>query len=588
MTVRRTTAIVLAIAIVAFGAVSQTMGTGSQLLVGGLLVCVAIVFAGLLWRSSTTSTGGARASSSECRAATAGALLTLLLVAYAVSFESLGTAWRVVAAAALGLFGFAVARAFWDRGAAVGTVLAAGVVAYGLLFDTIGGTPRVWVGALLGLVVVATSRRVWRSWAVALSVALAYAVIVYRLFFESIDDVGWRTLVAAALLFTIILIALRWWLYWQWPRTRWAAGVVTLLSLGLVVFTLVRGVDLLGARQPPREQAEAPAVGFVPPHVARPGHGFALGMGVTVKKCDGPVHVKLVVAGTAEYWHDHPTGGPFKLGIPGTDLTNIQSGVGGLSVNNPIDASFEPRKWKTETVQNMTVLSGRLPWLSEVVVEFDAMAFDEDRNWLEKQGQGTCYVRLPALAGNFTAFAAEQADGKAYEEGAFPEESQRDGECVPQISERMHHQHRLEALYCPEAEIVHGSAAVRVTSRGKTGSAGEVLADASLPEPDTAVEGDPVWSCRSDPRGEDERRSRLELAEARSGWPLSTDRLEREIARNCSGFVAISEPDADERRDVTLILIGIGVAIGLGAFIELLMNWVEAEFPFKERRSDQG
>jgi hypothetical protein len=592
---RKTIVAVLAIAVVAYGSVFRTMGTVAHGIVGGLLALAAVVYVVLLWLSRRVGEGDERPSSRAVWAAAAGASLTILLVLYAPVYEDLTTAWRIALGAALAAFGLGVAWALWPSWkAAVSSGLALAVVAYGVVFDSVDEDAQVAMGIALAVILVLVSLLVWRKAAVVFSALLAYGLVAYRLFFESIDDVGWRTLVGAALIFAVILIALKWWLYWQFPRARWAAGVITTISLGLVVFTLVGGVDLLGTRQPPRVQAEAPAVGFVSPKPATPGRGFAIGMGITVKRCDEPVHVKLVAAGTAEYWEDHPVGGDFKLGIPGRrgkDLTELRYGSEYLSVVNPMDSNpfeREGRDWKATNVQNMTVISGRLPAYEEVAAEFDATSFDEERKWLEERGQGTCYLRLPALAGNFTAFAAEQADGRAYPEKKLPQELvlKRQGECVPQLSERMHHGHRLEALYCPEAEIVHGSVAVRAAAEGE--SAGEVLADESLPEPDTVVEGDPVWSCRSDPRGRDKKRSTAELFEVRGGLPYSRDRLEREIAPNCSGFVAFSEADADERRDVTLILIGIGVALGLGAFIELVMRWIEAEFPLKHRPGPTG
>jgi hypothetical protein len=586
---RKTIIAVLAIAVVAYGAVLRTMGPLANLVVGGLLAAASITYTVVLWRSQRAG-GSDQPLPGEVRASAAGALLPIFLLAYALAYEDLATEWRIVSGAAVAAFAVAVAWALWPTWkVAISSALAVAVVAYGLLFDGIGHDAQVAVAIALALVLVLVSSLVWRTPAVVFSALLAYGIVAYRLFFESIDDVSWRTLAGAALVFAVVLIALKWWLYWQLPSARWAAAVITSISLGLVAFTLLRGVDLLGTSQPPRERAEAPAVGFVPPQPPRPGRGFAVGVGVTVRSCDEPVHVKLVGAGTAEYWEDHPEGGPFKMGIPGRagiDLTGLRYGSGYLGVINPMDVhprEHAGRGWKVRNVQNMTVISGRLPAYEEVVAEFDATSFDEARSWLEERGQGTCYVRLPALAGNFTAFAAEQANGRAYPEKDLPPDLVRErvGECVPQISERKYRGHRLEALYCPEAEIVHGSAAVRAAA--EAGSAGEILADESLPEPDTVVEGDPVWSCRSDPRGLDEKRVRAELFEVRAGLPYSTDRLEREIARNCSGFVAFSEPDADERRDVTLILIGIGVAIGLGAFIELVMRWVEAEFPLEHR-----
>jgi hypothetical protein len=376
--------------------------------------------------------------------------------------------------------------------------------------------------------------------------------------------------------------------------------VIAFASVALIVFTLIRGVDLLGATEPPRDQAEAPAVGFLAPKAPKPGRGFALGMAIEVTTCDQPVHVTLVAAGTAEYWRDHHFGGPFKLGIPGRHVANLRVGLAENtnSVINPIDnerPKDRPPGWDVSRVQNMTVVSGHVPVERDVLVSFDATNFDRERHWLEERGQGTCYLRLPALSGNFTAFATEQARGAAFPapDEAVPPALEgrwfaRYGKCIPQISERVYAGHKLAALYCPRFEIVHGSVAVRAVPEHEGGRAGTVLSNESLPEPDTVVEGDPVWSCRSDPRGDDPVTARLELQQAGLGSPMSADRLDRELAPNCSGFVAVTESNAGERRDVTLILIGIGIALGLGALVELMMRWIEVEFPLRHREPPDG
>lgn len=582
MQARKTIATVLGICAIVFGAVFRTFGTTSILIIGGALTFALAVFAGLLWGARAADAAGDRPRTSECLAATAGVILVATEVAYAATFHEASTGWRIALGSVLALFALVVARALWgpSRGA-VGAALGVSICVYGALFDSLA-TAEAIVAGVLGLAIVLVARRFFRTGA-AVGLLLAYAVVLYRLSFHSIGDVGGRTVVGAVLVVAFLLTALRWWLRWQPAQTRWVSAAITVLSLAIVVFTLLRGVELLGTRQAPREQAEAPAVGFVPPWPARVGRGFAVGMGVRVERCDRPVHVYLVAAGTWEYWKDHKTNarGQFKLGIPGTDLAKLRVSVGQhLSVQNSMDAEvkkdsgIEPTTrphFTRETVHNMTVVSAEMGAWDEVVVNYYATAFDETHKWLEPRGQGTCFVRLPALAGNFTAFAAEEAAGAAHlhvqPDAVFPGP---DG-CGQQTSERKYGEFWITAFYCKDEEIVHGHVAIRATSSNDE-SVGQILTTESMPQPDTAVEGDPVWSCRSDPRRGQP-----------PGYPFSIAGLDRAIARNCSGFVVVADPDAEKRRDVTLILVGIGVALGLGAFVELLMRWMDAEFPLTPR-----
>jgi hypothetical protein len=583
----------LGCALTAYAAVFETAEPATRLIVGGMLVGGCLFWAGLMWRTRFVRSEEA-IDAGDCRAATAGAVFAMALVLFAWRFEDLDFALQLASGVILAAGALAVAHLVWrSRRAVAGAALAVTVATYGVLFESIDGPAEAIVPIALAGVVVAAAALIWRDHGRVATAALVYALILYRLFFDQFNELGWKTLAAVTLFYAFVVVGLRWWMYWQVQRFRWAAGVITLLSMLLVVFTVLRGVDLLNTTEPPRERGEPPAVGFVPPTDVRPGRGFAVGMAIQVAACDEPVTVTIVVAGTAEYWSDHKEGGDFKLGIPGTDLHIRRSGLGYLDVDDPADAIPRPEEdWTpTHTVNgNMTVIEGHLPPLGrpfrgrDVVVTFDATRFDDRRSWLEERGQGSCFVRLPALTGDFTALATEQADGRARPADSFPKSwvKERAQECVPETSEREVDGQPLEALYCPEAEIVHGNVSVRMKKH--EGSTGEILTDESLPDPDTVVEGDPVWSCRSDPRGEDRADAAFELHEARQGFPYSTQRLDRQIAPNCSGFVAVAEADADERRDLTLILIGIGVALGLGMFVEILMRWLLAEFPPRPRK----
>lgn len=410
--------------------------------------------------------------------------------------------------------------------------------------------------------------------ALFLIAAAAYVALFYRM------GIGLRVLTGAAVTWAFLMCAGYFWPAPTRPpvQTRVGSGVIVTIAIILVAGTILKGLDLLELKQFPR--GEAPAVGFAPPEraPAKPGRGFALGMGIEVRSCDKPVKVTLVAAGTAEYWLDnlenfrtHRRVGSFHLGIPGTDLGNLRYGMGAFTngVTNPIDETLRPaRGWKHTTTHDMTVISGDIPYRRDVVATFDAETFDAKQNWLEERGQGSCYLRLPALSGNFTAFATEEAAGRA-SESADRLFAPR-GAAIQQ-SERNH----LWAVYRPREEIVHGNDTVVATSRGT------VLVNDSVPQADAVVEGDQTWTCVSNPRGRKPIKGleNLELHEARNAFPFSESRLEKEVASNCSGFAVVADRNASERRDVTFLLMGIGIALGLGLFIELLMLWMRGAGP---------
>jgi hypothetical protein len=418
---------------------------------------------------------------------------------------------------------------------------------------------------------------------------LVIAVLGYAAAFLSIS-VGARIILGALLTIAVVLFAAllsrRTALQRQPRRTRRAFAIFAAISIVLIAATLLKGLDLLKLESAPR--GEPQTIGVVPPVPPRRGDGFAVGLGVEVERCDQPVHVKLVVAGTAEYWQDNasriPRDGSFKVGVPASGLQEGPTYGTGTNISDviePIDA--EPHtagiaNGEETTVQDMTVISGSIRnWsrkLSPVVVKFDA-------DWLTDRGQGSCYLALPALTGILTAFGTEQAAGRAKHSARTLANSLPHGSISAKRPTIESDRNGLFAVLRPRAEIVHGNATVIVKSGGA------VLVDKSIPPPNTIERGDPTWSC-GQPVGKSEyiHEARLGstpdilLSDAGTGGSYSKHRLTRELGSNCSGFVAVEEEDAGERRDVTLLLVGILIALGLGLFIELAMAWVRAEFPF--------
>jgi hypothetical protein len=433
------------------------------------------------------------------------------------------------------------------------------------------------------------------------NVCLAFALLGYALAFLSMS-VGARVILGALLALTIVAFAALLGrgeaLQRQPRRTRGAFVVLSALAIILVAATLLKGLDLLKLESPPR--GESQTIGVVPPVPPRPGDGFALGLGVTVEGCDQPVQVTLVATGTAEYWQDNaaaiPRDASFKLGIPTSGLRGpVTFGTGSniSDVTEPIAATPHPKgiaNPEQAPVEDMTVISGSIPdWarkLSPVVAKFDA-------DWLTERGQGTCYLALPALTGNLTAFGSQEAAGHAKNSGQALANSLPRGGSSAQLPTFESDRNGLFTVLRPRDEIVHGNATVVVASGGN------VLVDKSVPPPNTVERGDPTWSCgrpvgTSEAIGEAPGGSVPDILLGRGRGAIgsfSKSRLTRELGSNCGGYVAVEQGDAGERRDVTLLMVGIGIALGLGLFIELLMAWVRAEFPFTrhaERNVEHG
>jgi hypothetical protein len=329
-----------------------------------------------------------------------------------------------------------------------------------------------------------------------------------------------------------------------------ASFAVAIASVIVIGTTLLVGLNWLDVRESPRQEADG--VGVLAPDKAHPkaGRGFAVGLGVEVAECDEPVAVTVVVAGTGEYWKDAASelarGGAFRLGIPSGELEEVRYGVGTTltATSNPIDEQRVGKVIDRASVEtpddDLTIVSGYVPrWgkrKEPLVVRFNA------DDWLQQRGKWSCYLTVPALSGSATALAAERVAGRAtftpsFKRGLFV--SNEEG---------------LYARYKVAEEITLGT--VNVTAEG------EVLDEESSPEPTATVQGDPAWTCSSNEAPADHK------------GPFSSALLERAVTTDCSGTVAVAEDDADGRRDVTLLMMGILIAIGLGLLVELVMHWL--------------
>jgi hypothetical protein len=348
--------------------------------------------------------------------------------------------------------------------------------------------------------------------------------------------------------------------------------VLVVFSVILIASSLIGGLRVLRVEGIP--SGDPPEIGFLPPASAQPGRGVAVGMSVSVRDCNESAHVRLVASGTAEYWIDNASrlgrDPEFKLSVPESSPKNIEIGTTYFAndVVNPAKADSDAEGVSAKRIEangRHTVITGRVPnWgkrLGSVVVSFDA-------DWLLDRGLGTCYVRLPTMSGSSTAFAAELAAGRA-------RESVEDLPPVPpQTPVVTDIGSGLVAIYRVEEEIVHGNASVLAQEGG------DVLSDESLPPPDTHVNGNPTWVCRSRPStsgvvGETPPKSVPDFlfGKGKASGVASAAEIERELGSTCDGFAVVAEQDADEQRDLVILLIGIGISLGLGVLIDLFMDW---------------
>jgi hypothetical protein len=352
-------------------------------------------------------------------------------------------------------------------------------------------------------------------------------------------------------------------------------------ALALIVGPLVVGVSVLSQDSPQR--VEPASLGFVPPESARRGRGFTLGLAVRFDTCDKPLDVTAVATGTAEYWIDNAEKlrGParFMLALPNVSgEVEVRTGTSASDVADPDTTrlrSGDPRLVGPDSFRvdpprrqgDLTIVAGTIRnWpatLAPLVADFDA-------DWIEKRGIGTCFIHLPAIAGDYSILSAQRALGRARPVNRLivnPNDLTVDSRAL-----------KLAARYDPALEVAYGSAIVRVDN-------GSIDSDESLPAPTQSVNGNPTWTCAG------RARSTMTLTDAPSEGNLATDdyvllgsdplgsagalstaALRLGPAGDCSAVVAASEASAQWKRDLVLLLIGALVSLGVTIIVEFALG----------------
>lgn len=364
----------------------------------------------------------------------------------------------------------------------------------------------------------------------------------------------------------------------------WRVG----LALALVVGPLAIGVPLLSEKNPTR--AEPVSVGFVPPVPAKPGRGFTIGLAATIRDCDEPLDVTVVAAGTAEYWLDNADRlrgkASFQLALPNVlDQPKLRPGTTATDVVDP--ATTELRKddppllpggdFRVESVRidseeqgdELTIVRGTISDWAATLVPIIA---DFQADWTEDRGLGSCFVQLPAIAGDYSILSAQRARGEARD----VEELVVDFDDLTVDSRNL----GIGAPYDASLELAYGTATVRTPH-------GTIDLNDSLPQPTISVNGNPTWTCMGQARaakvlgedaGEKPAGNYVLLGPSLRGTAgaLSTPALVAGPAGDCSAVVAVVGSSTRWMRDLLLLLIGAFVSLGVTILVELAFGFRSA------------
>jgi hypothetical protein len=342
--------------------------------------------------------------------------------------------------------------------------------------------------------------------------------------------------------------------------------------VALMLASLGVGVFLLAEQQ--RQVPEQRGIGVLTSVHPNPGRGLALSVGVRFRSCGEPVEVTLVATGTAEFWIDNARalrrGGTVQLAVPDLGLRRIRVGLGTdgkVAAIAPLTQSPEPGPLVTglpvRRLRSVSVIGAHVArWglhLRPFVVRFEA-------DWLQRRSHlGSCYLRLPALAGFPTVLSAQEIRGQA-----VPDVGKLTGpESIFVVSSQ---ETGLQSYYSAELETTRG-----VTSIALGSSA--LRTDLSQPAPDANVGGAASWTCSTTPPRSVET---LESVKPGSAAPeiiegaavdakgaLSASRLGGAVAeRTCASFAVLDESRSGVSRDITLLLIGAIFSIGVGLAVE--------------------
>ena len=361
---------------------------------------------------------------------------------------------------------------------------------------------------------------------------------------------------------------------------------VTFIATGvlLMFLTVLFGQQLLAVKEPPRGQLFSVGVGIVPPGKPLPNRGFVSSLGAEFTSCDEPVNVTVVLAGTAEYFEDQRselrTERAVTVAVPSEGVTDLRLGYGTdyfdlydpftVKPRRDLDVQWsaqEPRKHRA-----VTSITGRMTdWQAHLVPLIARFKAD----WLLPRGLGTCYLKLPHMAGGHTLIAAEDALGRSEAtSGALVERFPNIGTWTSDDRETI-----FVSYDGPSRAIRQG---VSVVKPGKNDVIG------SQPETEIVTAGLPALLCAAEqPRTGGFGESRAELVFGPEGGVAIRNRSFRREAHSttCGGVFTLAETGAPARRDFVLLMIGAAFSIGAALVLEVALDIQRRRFEQTARAS---
>lgn len=357
-------------------------------------------------------------------------------------------------------------------------------------------------------------------------------------------------------------------------RRRRVPGVTGLVGVFLLIASLGIGLSILPERPVPEGLASAIGVLPPPPDLPRDGRGFAVALATNVANCSNPVRVKVVAAGTSEYWADYhvkrkgSSSGSLKfvLVLPSGITGSVQVGLASspTAITDPVDARFgHASDFRLDSIARRadeTVVTGAvMNWpttLLPLLAVFRA-------NWLTPRGVSTCYLRLPPLSGSRTATAVTRALGGCMRiNAAFGNHRV----CSPKVVSG-------SAPYVRQLLLSYGESIV-------TAGAGDVASDLSVPPPATVVGGNKAWVCngRPDTTGGFPTSAGSAVPDVLTGRgggaAYSLSAIQGTAGGSCRAVAVITENSAAYSRDLIILVLGAVIGLGITLLVQASIDLV--------------
>jgi hypothetical protein len=282
--------------------------------------------------------------------------------------------------------------------------------------------------------------------------------------------------------------------------------------------------------------------------------GFAVHVVVLLHGCRNPVDVSIVAEGTLEMWRSNrrirfPRRQAVSIGVADASIRDVRIGVAPDSTGRPASAFTSP-------VPPDPVF-GFTPYPPVVLGDFErgvqgvaamgtfirwdktwwpvAMTFTAD--WVAPRSFGTCYLRLPALTGELAK------DGNVSAANAIDTRLRR-----------------------PAG--VHWV----VTSYGSSVIVGDahVLPIESAPPPKLVPT--PTWTCDESDLSVQEASAVLSPRGDAHASSLEAFRHGSVLEGGCNAVAVVEQPGSAALRDLLILVIGGGIALGMSLVAELLLR----------------